>query len=249
MDGKMAIIPKKCMTGSTRNRQAGFTLLEVMFAMGIMATAILGAMMAVYGSHRQTQLTAMEITARNSIRGQIEEVMSVAAEHGKEIGHVAQGILSYYADNDVARLQVPGPGGVDTDKVFIDDGNLVCLFVIPQVAEAPRDVAGGGAGVRRMVPNYRAVGRMTMYLDETKVGPDPDAVAHMDQVRDEDKIWSDLKREADGGKVQKTGFDMNGDGILETGLGNKGINYINRLFWNQDDEINVDAIWRDKKNW
>ena len=207
--GFMALQKRIRMKNGRRRVSGGFTLVEVVLSLGILTTAILGAMMAVYGNHRQNRLTVMEITARNVMRAQVEEIMSVATDAMSEAPptgvaklEAAQGILRYYASDEMRAETVVGPGGVDSAKVFFDDGHLICLFSIPDAGFSGRE-SGENGTEKQLLFNRRALGRMTLYLDETRVGPDDTATA----------MWNDLGTGTGG---VTTGFDMDGDGAIRT---------------------------------
>ena len=183
-----------------RRASGGFSLVEVILALGIMTMAIVTTLMAVYGSHRKSQQTAMEITARNAIRGQIEEVLSVGAQYGPEFGEVAQGVLYYYCTDSVASSSVAPNPALQT-KTSQDGYKLIVRFPIPESASSVRRVSQT-SDTKALMQNAKAEGVMTIYLDETEVGPD--ALSP--------NLWADLGQ---GTGNAASGFDMDGNGKIE----------------------------------
>lgn len=190
-----------CTYGSrSRCRTAGMTLLEVVMTMAVLGAVVVAGTGYVLSAHWRTQLAGVEITARNSMRLQLEELMAVATDNATKHEEAALAVLDYYANADFADGTLTAPGGASVARVTVGEGKLVYLFPITEAAASMRRPAAGT--VKTAAPSGRAVGRMTMYLDETKVLPAPGVA----------EIWRDLG-DGDGGLA--TGFDLNGNGEIE----------------------------------
>lgn len=132
---------KVCVRAAVSKKgRAGITLLEIVFSFGILATALVITLSSVFASHYRNQILATEITARNVVQAQIEEILSISTEYAHKysdaaVGTAAIGTLGYYATSAVADMQLHDVGGSLVDAVKVDDGALVRLFPVPNVGE------------------------------------------------------------------------------------------------------------------
>lgn len=196
----------------TNNR--GMTLLEVVFACGLFALLMTFAIRIMASDIQVNRLTAMQIAANNSVRAQIEEIMTVSRDN---IGHDAAGDLAkaavyYYGNNFKNQKLRIGPGKTELDRVLIEGGDkLVYHFAVPEPGGAGRAALDMAAEAQKgeRLPSARAVGRMVVYLSEL-------AVEHACFDGDGwNVMWKDIgKGNPDVASLDK-GFDLNRDGKID----------------------------------
>lgn len=226
----MTIKIKKLAAGSTRahktrRARAGLTLIELVLATGLLTVVLLYTMLALMSLVRLNRLTALEITATNAMRSQIEEVMTVARDNvGRDdITNQARAVIHYYGTEFRNEKIALGPLSdydygfgddveeKDKDYINIDrvvlagDGNkLTYYFGVPGPGDASR-ISNDGE-LEGQVMSSRGVGTMVIYLDEQSVPPAEEVDSNWAFM------WKDLGVEKE--RIQK-GFDMNRDGHID----------------------------------
>lgn len=200
------------MTGDIRNRNAaqcrrrgrgegGFTLLEVVMAVAILTLVFLATLLELFAVVRQNRLTAMEITATNVMRRQLEEAVAAAGDNQKAAKGAAKGVVRYLmAIRDRLDTRAAGayPVVVATDRAA---GTITYEFVVPAPGSASRDLTSAAADEQNAYD--RARGRMIVYLRENAVPTDF-------------SVWNNMKAGTTGPTPARlAGFDMNGDGKLD----------------------------------
>lgn len=194
------------------SRSAGFTLVETVFSIGILALVIIVSNMAIMSATRLNRTMAMQAIAEDWMRLKAEEVQAIARDSARRGKVAAQAVLFHYGAGGYAALDssspsdtLPlGPGGTQIPKAYLDSEGkrLICHFSLPIPGGESGLFAGINAGIAGpMVPDRRAVGRMVFYLDETLV-PAGNA---------DGTVWRDRGL---GDAVHSAGFDMNRDGAL-----------------------------------
>lgn len=192
----------------SRSGSGGMTLIEISISVGILSLVLASSLSAAISTHNRNRLIATEIAARNAMRKQIEEVMSVATDYAFTVhnGEAALGTLAFYARDPYAAEEIVGPGGEPMVRTYMEDGRMISLFSVPEPGSPSRALPGGseeGSKSDRKAKEYRGgYGRIIMYLDETDVPPAPNT----------DMMWEDL---GDNDNWLEDGFDMNGDGKIE----------------------------------
>lgn len=188
-----------------RRARAGLTLIELVLATGLLTVVLLYTLMALLSLIRLNRVTALEITATNAMRSQIEEVMTVARDNvgHNDISNQARAVIYYYGTNFDDEKIALGPKKANIDRVDLagDGKTLTYFFGVPEPGQAARVAGGGDAEVQAMSP--LGVGKMVIYLDEQSVPP-ADATWSM--------MWKDL---GDERKKVTSGFDMNRDGHID----------------------------------
>lgn len=193
-------------------RSSGFTLVETVISIALLALVIIVSNMAIMGATRLNRIMAMQAVAEDWLRLQAEEVHAIARDSARRGKVSAQAVLFHYGSGGYAALDgssphdtLPlGPGGSLIPKAYLDSEGkrLICHFALPVPGGESGLSAGLDAGIAGfMVPDTRAVGRMVFYLDETLV-PAGNA---------DGAVWRDR---GTGGAVHHAGFDMNRDGEL-----------------------------------
>jgi len=193
-----------------RRRQQGLTLIEVLVAAALLVILFLGTLLAFISFIRENELTAIEITANNAMRAQIEEVQAAARDNvdltttlmGKN-GNMPVGALFYYTQfggGQIAIGPAANPGGPSTlvDRLELGPNSafFTYRFAVPEPGESLHATTGA---TRELAPSRRGFGEMRIWLDEREVPPFGG-----------DVMWEDLGLNA--APPPARGFDMNGNG-------------------------------------
>lgn len=153
-------------TGSRRpcGSRAGFTLVEAMFSVTILFLAtvfVLGFVMNMIWRNRQMSMQVAGLQAINDMMGEIED-LGDTADASQTAAFV---IVDHYQNMATAGETINiGPGRTALARVANDaaNGRLLYRFWVPEPGESrylPTDA--------RFTPNHKAVGEMSIYLNET----------------------------------------------------------------------------------
>lgn len=164
--------------------KGGFTLLEVMLAMGIFSIVMVAFLQILMGVHRTNAAMMASMTANSVIRSQADEAVGVAVENvdkvmktvdNKVVGSYARSLVHFYGTQIDGTLPI-GPNGESIDRLELENGNreLVYRFAVPEPGSYSRYVAdtqtwSGGAEPGDLIPYTRGFGEMRIYLDETAI--------------------------------------------------------------------------------
>ena len=184
-----------------RRGNRGMTLLEVVLALGILMVVLTTVLLLFMDVVRMNRTVAMQVTAGQSISGQLEELRSVAIDNATgHDGIMARALVAYYADTFSGENIAIGPNGTSIPRVELDaaGGRLIYRFWVANPGESRRFVA---AGDRTFNPSKVGIGEMSVYIKETAMPPSSGSGA----------IWEDM---AAGGTTVSSGFDINGDGTI-----------------------------------
>lgn len=151
---------------SPAQKQAGFTLLEVLVAMTLIGIGFSAAFVAISGSRRLSERSFAHESARILARGKLDEVLSskvnVLTEDGKEDRYAGQ---RFGYQIKVRPVEVPLPDGVDKNTL---------PFILEDVSI---DVFWGPSGEQQ---SYRL---STMRLTEKSGLPNPATPAQVVPAR------------------------------------------------------------------
>ena len=165
----------------TTHEKSGFTLLEIMMAMGIFSIVILAFLQILMSVHRTNKALAASMTANSVIRTQADEALGAAAENAAAFGNYARSFVNYYGTqiaivNSLAiedTLPI-GPNGTRVPRVRFENGDreLIYTFAVPEPGFSSRYVAttqtwSDGAAPGDLIPYPYGIGELRVYLSES----------------------------------------------------------------------------------
>lgn len=183
-------------SGSTG--RAGFTFVEVMFALTLLLFIVCTAMYGLMASVQTNRQTRLQILANSVVRTVSDEVYSVTPSGAASDSATA--VIAHYAGYDGMTGSL-GANGSEVRLVELTNGGKTLLYRFPVVVDGesiPKD-----GGIRENDLNDKATGELLIYLDETFVPPLPGA----------DAIWEDRGVGANARRLA-SGYDMNRDGVI-----------------------------------
>lgn len=159
-----------------RRASGGFTLIEVVFAVGIFAVVMAAFLQVLMGAHRANTAVAASMTANSAIRAQADEAMAVAAELAATgfDGNSARAFVSHYGSLPESDTLPIGPNGTSVRRIEIDGDFMIYRFAVPQPGAFGRVISSEQLGVPGgdgdIIPG-NGVGEMRIYLNESKMPP------------------------------------------------------------------------------
>ena len=186
----------------------GFTLIEVIFAMGIFVTGLLWTLSTLMNAIETNRILTASITANAAILHKREEIQEIA-QASADVDGPAASVIKYYASlavigsSDGENGLPVGPNGsripvLRWSDAADGDRGLIHTFAIPGPAES----------VSTDTPFNRGYGEVIFYLNETAVPVDSDT----------NSFWTDLGDGASGYSGTAAGYDINGNGSIENNL-------------------------------
>lgn len=159
-----------------RVKYSGFTLIEVMLAMGIVAIVMAAFLQILMSVHRSNTAIAASITANSAIRSLADEALAVATENAHRFdGNFARAFVNHYGAS-LPALDLPiGPNGSNVPRIrreFINNRlALTYTFAVPEPGSFSRYVStqpwSNGAADGQLIPYQYGIGQMVIYLNES----------------------------------------------------------------------------------
>lgn len=196
--------------------KGGFTLLEVMLAMGIFSIVMVAFLQILMGVHRTNAALTASMTANSVIRSQADEALGAAVENAAAFGNYARSLVNFYGTQiaavnstaDADSLPI-GPNGAKVSRVTLENsGNeLVYRFAVPEPGFYSRYLAdtqtwSDGADAGDLVLYTRGVGEMRIYLDES-VMPRQGNLTSREELEGY-IIWETKSKDGDAGDGELT---------------------------------------------
>jgi prepilin-type N-terminal cleavage/methylation domain-containing protein len=179
-----------------RPGRGGFTLLEVMVAMGVLLIGVCAGFYILMGTIRENRTSRMQILANFIISAKADELYSQGLIDKYLVGDLAPAAICHYANEFDGRSFRLGETGVEVDSLELAGGGGALIHRFPiGVADDPLRSDNEFKS--------RIVGTMVFHLDETGVDP----------VSGGKMIWRDLGINENGETLDR-GFDLNLDGKI-----------------------------------
>lgn len=181
-----------------RAARSGVTLLEIMFALGLLVVLALGFLYSAMSTVRLNRMTELEVAATNAIAAQLDSMIAASRDNESLAGGIANGMVFYLEKVHDATKGITG----HPIRMNLNTTTGVLTYEFP-IAE-PGHVTGGitTADTRLRETQYElGVGVMEVYLKEEYI---PAAFY----------AWNNLKRTGAVETVDpadNTYFDMNKD--------------------------------------
>ena len=190
-----------------RRRSAGFTLIEVVLGISLMAASILGFSSFVLVSVRANRLNEMNVAANHAINGQLDSLYAMAFNNRGAAHSVARGVVYYLRE---LSLRLPEDDTYPV-RVALDSSRdcIVYQFPVPEpgsslsgILQVDGQPALDGGGSLKETSHPLGWGVVEVFLRES-------------EVPEEFRVWDDITNFG-GSDVHHESesqfYDMDGDG-------------------------------------
>ncbi len=160
---------------SIGGNRCGFTLIEMMIAIAVVATVVIGLLYVIMRAHSTNTVLSAAMTANAAIRAQAEEAFGVATRNAtlnagaSELGgSYARAFVAYYGSLVTADGSATLPIGPDSHEPkraeLDDDGDILTYrFVVPEPGDFNRK------DETKPIYYNRGIGEMHIYLKESTI--------------------------------------------------------------------------------
>lgn len=205
--------PVPARVGTPAAGRGGFTLIEVIISIGILATIMAYTLKLHMTMIQVNRVSSMVVDATNQVRTQGEEAVAAARESELATKYgLATAVLQHYASQFKGKTIEVGGETLDAVSLSDDKKQMVYRFNLSQSELNDTDAFRSEQYREQYQAGVARRGEMVFYLAEADVPPAPADVTGSTSTL-ANVIWRDLGA---GTGSRAVGFDINRDGEIKS---------------------------------